>query len=150
MLFASNIHQKWCDFGRLCYYLSMKNIYTNMCMVYKGDKILVMNRLKSDWPGLTFPGGHVEKGELFSDAVKREMNEETGLVLHSVEYVGYIVWPLPNKGVNDVALLYRSNDFSGTIKSSREGEVFYIKKSEIRNYPPSLDFDKVLELMFKQ
>lgn len=40
-----------------------KCILSNMCMVYKGDKILVIDRVKSDWPGLSFPGGHVEKGK---------------------------------------------------------------------------------------
>ena len=54
-----------------------------MCMVYKGDKILVIDRVKSDWPGLSFPGGHVEKGETLEESVIREMKEETGLTLHS-------------------------------------------------------------------
>ena len=61
----------------------MKNVYTNMCMVYSGDKILVLNRVKKDWPGLTFPGGHVEDGELFSESVIREMKEETGLTIRN-------------------------------------------------------------------
>ena len=26
----------------------------------KGDEILVIDRQKKDWPGITFPGGHVE------------------------------------------------------------------------------------------
>ncbi len=127
----------------------MKNVYTNMCMVYEGDKILVLNRTKNDWPGLTFPGGHVEEGELFSQSVIREMKEETGLDISEPEYVGQIVWPLPSKGINDVALLYRTNKFAGTLKKSIEGEVFFIKKSEISAYELSLDFDKVLEMMFK-
>ena len=120
-----------------------------MCMVYDGDNILVMNRVKRDWPGLTFPGGHVEKDELFSESVIREMFEETGLTISDLEYVGQIVWPLPNKKINDVALLYRTNSFTGTVKKSREGEVFFIKKSELHSYEFSLDFDKVLALMFK-
>lgn len=127
----------------------MKNVFTNMCMVYDGDNILVMNRLKKDWPGLTFPGGHVEAKELFTESVIREMYEETGLVVSNIEYVGQIVWPLPDKGINDVALLYRTNTFKGNIKKSREGEVFFIKKSELHNFEHSLDFDKVLKLMFK-
>ncbi len=120
-----------------------------MCMVYDGDSILVLNRTKNDWPGLTFPGGHVEEGELFTESVIREMKEETGLDIFDPEYVGQIVWPLPAKGINDVALLYRTNKFSGVLKKSVEGEVFFIKKSEISDYELSLDFDKVLELMFK-
>ena len=39
--------------------------FTNMCLIYHDDMILVQERTKKDWPGLTFPGGHVEKGENF-------------------------------------------------------------------------------------
>ena len=35
--------------------------FTNMCMVYDGDEVVVIDRQKKDWPGITFPGGHVEK-----------------------------------------------------------------------------------------
>ena len=55
---------------------------TNMCLVYSGDKILVQERNKKDWPGLTFPGGHVEKGENFIASVIREVKEETGLTIY--------------------------------------------------------------------
>ena len=36
---------------------------TNMCMVADGTKVLVQNRVKPGWTGITFPGGHVEPGE---------------------------------------------------------------------------------------
>ena len=32
---------------------SEKVVLTNMCMVYDGSKILVENRVKKDWPGVT-------------------------------------------------------------------------------------------------
>ena len=48
---------------------------TNMCMICDGDKVLVQNKVNCDWAGITFPGGHVEKGESFTDAVIREVLE---------------------------------------------------------------------------
>jgi len=30
--------------------------FVNMCMIYDGEKVLVQDRVKSDWPGITFPG----------------------------------------------------------------------------------------------
>ena len=51
---------------------------TVLCLVEDGDRILLQNRVKKDWRGYTLPGGHVEPGESFVDAVIREILEETG------------------------------------------------------------------------
>ena len=52
---------------------------TVLCLIQDGTKILLQNRVKKDWQGYTLPGGHVETGESFVDAVIREIKEETGL-----------------------------------------------------------------------
>ena len=52
-------------------------ILTNICLVYKDDEILVIDRKKKDWPGLTLPGGHVEKKENLIESVIREVKEIT-------------------------------------------------------------------------
>ena len=125
-----------------------KCILSNMCMVYKGDKILVIDRVKSDWPGLSFPGGHVEKGETLEESVIREMKEETGLTLHSVKFCAIKERDWGNDA-RYLGLLYKSDDFSGEIKSSEEGKVFWINKSEINNYKLSDDFMELFELIDK-
>ncbi|WP_217958420.1 NUDIX domain-containing protein [Acutalibacter muris] len=50
---------------------------TNMCMICDGSKVLVQDRIAPKWSGITFPGGHIEPGESFADAVIREVWEET-------------------------------------------------------------------------
>ena len=65
----------------------------NLCMVYDGQgNILVQNRRKRDWSGITFPGGHVEAGESFADAVIREVWEETGLTIEHPVLCGIKQW----------------------------------------------------------
>ena len=42
--------------------MSEKAVFTNMCMVYDEDgNILVEDRVKSDFCGIAFPGGHVKE-----------------------------------------------------------------------------------------
>ena len=62
---------------------SEKAVVTVLCMVHDGTRLLLQNRVKADWRGYTLPGGHVEKGESFVQAVTREMREETGLTVHA-------------------------------------------------------------------
>ena len=121
---------------------------TIMCMVYQDDgSFLVENRVKKDWPGLTFPGGHVEDDEYIIDAVKREMKEETGLDVSSLEPRGYIEWNNFGDDVRHLAMLFKTKDFKGEIKPSKEGDIFFIKESDLEKYPLSNDFLKIYQLM---
>lgn len=45
----------------------------NLCMIRRGSKVLVQDRTDLNWPGVAFLGGHVEKGESFTDTVIREV-----------------------------------------------------------------------------
>ena len=41
--------------------------FTNMCMIEDGQgNVVVQDRASKSWPGVTFPGGHVEFGESFT------------------------------------------------------------------------------------
>ena len=122
-------------------------IFTNMCMISDGNgNVLVQDRRNPDWPGITFPGGHVEPGEAFTDSVIREVFEETGLTVENPALCGIKQFPT-REGARYVVLFYRANRFSGTLRSSDEGEVFWIPREELANYPLSLDFMDMLQIM---
>lgn len=125
-----------------------KCILTNMVMIYKDEKILVINRKKSDWPGLSFPGGHVEKDESIEESVYREIKEETGLTLNSVKLCAIKEWKLEENN-RYLGFLYKSDDFNGNFHSSKEGEIFWINKKDINKYPLSDDFEELFELIDK-
>ena len=88
----------------------------NMCVLRRGSKVLVQDRTDPNWPGVAFPGGHVEKGESFTDSVIREVQEETGLTISSPRLCGIKDWC--EDGVRHVVLLYRAEQFTGMLRSS--------------------------------
>lgn len=121
-------------------------VFTNMCMVCDGQgRVLVQNRVDPNWGGIVFPGGHVEPGESFVESVIREVREETGLEIRHPRLCG--VKQFPNEeGARYVVLYFRADEFSGTLRSSEEGEVFWVDRADLMNYPLVPDFPEMLEV----
>lgn len=123
-----------------------KCMLTNMCMVYDDrGHVLVQNRTDAEWGGISFPGGHVEKNESFIESVIREIKEETGLSIKSPKLCGVKQWP-HHDGSRYIVLFYKTNKFSGTLKSSDEGEVFWVPLNEMKTLKLADDFDDMLDI----
>ena len=120
-----------------------KTILTNMCMVYddKGN-VLVQDRVDPHWSGITFPGGHVEHGESFVASVIREVKEETGLDIQKPILCGIKQW-YAKEDVRYVVLFFKTNRFSGTIRSSDEGEVYWTPKEKLLECKLANDMDEM-------
>jgi len=118
---------------------------TVLCLIEDGDKILLQNREKKDWRGYTLPGGHVEPGESFVDAVIREMKEETGLTILNPRLVGVKQFPIENGRY--VVLLFKATWWSGDLISSDEGQMEWIEYSELSTVKTVDDFDALLRVM---
>lgn len=118
---------------------------TVLCLIHQGDRLLLQNRRKKDWDGWTLPGGHIEKGESIVDAVVREMQEETGLTIHSPKLCGIKQFPIENGRY--LVFLFRTESFSGEVRSSDEGEMRWISRSELSDFNTVNDFDELLRVM---
>lgn len=124
---------------------SEKVILTNMCMVYDKNKVLVQDRLDKNWKGLTFPGGHVEIHESFTEAVIREVKEETGLTISCPRLCGIKQWP-HKEDIRYIVLFYKTDRFEGELKSSSEGEVFWMDLEDFKKADLARDMSDMLEI----
>lgn len=119
--------------------------FTNMCMVYDGDKVLAQDKISKTWGGAIFPGGHVEPNEDFTDAVIREVYEETGLTISCPRLCGIKDW-YNDDGSRYVVLLYKTDKFTGELKPSEEGEVFWVSLDEFKKLNLASEMEKMLEV----
>lgn len=122
-----------------------KAIVTVLCMVYDGNKILLQNRVKKDWRGLTFPGGHVEKEESFVKAVIREIYEETGLAIREPKLCGVKQFQT-DEDERYIVLLFKTDKFEGTLISSEEGEMSWIDRDSLNECRLVDDFIDLLKV----
>jgi len=123
-----------------------KAVFTNMCMVYDDcGNVLVQDRVDEDWGGITFPGGHVEKREDFTDAVIREVFEETGLRISGPRLCGIKQWTRED-GSRYVVLCYKTDRYEGTLVSSEEGEMTWVKMEDLEKMPLARGMNYMLRL----
>ncbi len=118
---------------------------TVLCLIQDGNRVLLQNRVKNDWKGYTLPGGHVEAGESFVDAVVREMKEETGLSIKNPRIVGIKHFPMENGRY--IVLLFKATEFEGTVVSSEEGEMEWISLDDLSAINVVEDFHDLMKVM---
>lgn len=119
---------------------------TNLCLIYRDDKILVEEKVWKGQKGIIFPGGHVEKGESLLASVIREMQEETGLIIERPIPCGFKDW-INDDGSRYLVLLYKTDRFSGELRSSEEGRVFWTTREEFKRLPVMWNMREILQIL---
>ena len=110
------------------------------------NRAVVIDRVKS-WPGLSFPGGHLEADESLAQCAAREVREETGLRVANLEPCGIIHWLHRERGDRYLAFLFRTSDFSGElIAETAEGRISWMPVNELLERKSENGFNKYLPL----
>lgn len=129
----------------------MENVeLTNMTMVIdkRNNKVLIQDRIKGEWTGVAFPGGHIEKGESIVDSAIREIKEETGLTISNLEVCGIKDWYIPDHNKRYIVFLFKTYSYEGKlIDHGEEGNVFWHNIDELHLLNLAHGFDNMVKVM---
>ena len=85
---------------------------------------------KNKWNGL---GGKLERGESPEECVKREVFEESGLIIESPNLHGVITFPKFD-GIDDwIVFVYTANNFEGNLIECDEGKLDWVSDDQLFN-----------------
>ena len=110
----------------------MKN--TTLCYLEQDGSWLLLHRNKKKnepnhdkWIGI---GGKFEENESPDDCIRREFREETGLELTEYRYCGIVTF-VSDCWEGEYMHLFHASACRGTLRDCDEGELAWIKKSEL-------------------
>lgn len=121
---------------------------TNMVMIEdENGKILVEDKVDPHWKGISFPGGHLLHNESIVHSAIREVKEETGLDIKDLKLVGVNNNVSPNFN-RYLVFLFKTKTFSGELKSSEEGKVFWVEKKNLKKYKLTPEFSDLIKIFY--
>lgn len=112
----------------------MKSQLTTLCYIEENDSYLMLHRtVKANdenhdkWIGV---GGHFEGNESPEECLLREVKEETGLTLNDWSFRGIVTF-ISDDHPAEYMHLFTSSNFTGKLCPCNEGDLEWVKKSEI-------------------
>lgn len=113
-------------------------INTTLCYLERGEEYLMLHRTKKEhdlnhdkWIGV---GGKFQDKESPEDCLLRETWEETGLTLTDYRYRGLVTF-ISDQWPTEYMHLFTATGWTGSPHPCDEGELAWIKKSDLRALP---------------
>ena len=111
---------------------------TTLCYIENNDCYLMLHRTKKKkdvnkdkWIGV---GGHAEGNETPQECPLREVKEETGLLLTSYKFRGLITF-ISDEYEAEMMCLFTADGYTGELITCDEGELEWVKKSDVPQLP---------------
>lgn len=126
-------------------------IYT-MCMIQRNNEVLLIQRPdRLGFPGYIAPGGKVDFPESIVKAAKREVKEETGLLVSNLSFKGLDEYVNPKENVRYMVFNYWTDSFDGELlMNPPEGELLWVPIDEALNLPMQDWFKERFPLFLKK
>lgn len=123
----------------------MPRIPTVLVYAVREDRVLLMHRNKEPNLGLWIaPGGKIELDESPYDAARREMTEETGLVIDDLAWRGFCTEVSPLPDWQWMLFIYVAHSFHGDLRPDlREGALAWVDLDTYFNELPIPQADRV-------
>ena len=109
-----------------------------LCYIENNDCYLMLHRTKKKkdvnkdkWIGV---GGHAEGNETPQECLLREVKEETGLLLTSYKFRGLITF-ISDEYEAEMMCLFTADGYTGELITCDEGELEWVKKSDVPQLP---------------